>query len=166
MVGKSMTLTLATLALPAFVSAAGRVPAPRGPRVPAPLPRAECLAVQLTSPQGPAVRGAFSAQRHYDVDFAVKLAPRAATPGRVVQLKLYTPRGFLYQTLETAVPQAQPRPRQRRPATPKDTTLAARLPVAGTWITQNTLYGSWKVVPYFEGQTAACGRAATFQITR
>jgi hypothetical protein len=37
---------------------------------------------------------------------------------------------------------------------------AARLPVAGTHITQRGLYGLWSVVPYIEGEP--CGPAATF----
>jgi hypothetical protein len=124
------------------------------------------VTIQVTSPQGPAKRGVFSTHKHYDLDFAVKLVPRAATPGRVVELKLYTPRGFLYQVLETAIPQPSPRRRGRARIAKKTTTASVRLPVAGTWITQNTLYGRWKVVPYLEGQTAACGRPRTVEITR
>ena len=168
--GKRTTLTLALmiLALPALVAAGGRVVSRHPKRVPPQPPRPECIAVQVTSPQGPAKRGVFSAHKHYDLDFAVRLVPRAATPGRVVQLKLYTPRGFLYQVLETSIPQPNPRRRGRGRAVPKkqDTTASVRLPVAGTWITQNTLYGKWKVVPYLAGQPQACGHARTVEITR
>jgi hypothetical protein len=99
--GKRTTLALALmiLALPVFVSAGGKAPDRRHHRVRPQPPRPECVAIQVTSPQGRAKRGVFSAHKHYDLDFAVKLVPRAATPGRVVQLKLYTPRGFLYQVL-------------------------------------------------------------------
>jgi len=163
---KKLTLALMILALPALVAARGRVDDRRHPRVPPKPPRPECVAIHVTSPQGPAKRGVFSAHTHYDLDFAVKLVPRAATPGRVVQLKLYTPRGFLYQVLETSIPQPSPRRRGRAPVPKKDKTASVRLPVAGTWITQNTLYGRWKVVPYLAGQTAACGHARTLEITR
>ena len=164
---KKLTLSLMILALPALVAASGRVVNRRRPRVPPKPPRPECVAIQVTSPQGPAKRGVFSAHAHYDLDFAVQLVPRAATPGRVVQLKLYTPRGFLYQVLETSIPQPSPRRRGRgRVPKKQNTTASVRLPVAGTWITQNTLYGRWKVVPYLVGQTAACGRARTLEVTR
>jgi len=123
------------------------------------------VAIHVTSPQGPARRGVFSAHKHYDLDFAVKLVPRAATPGRVVLLKLYTPRGFLYQVLETSVPQPSPRRRGRAPVPKKDKTASVRRPVAGAWITQNTLYGRWKVVPCLAGQTAAWGHARAVEIT-
>jgi len=165
---KKLALALMILALAGLAAASGRVVNRRPRHVPPQPPRPECVAIQVTSPQGPAKRGVFSAHAHYDLDFAVQLVPRAATPGRVVQLKLYTPRGFLYQVLETSIPQPSPRRRGRGRAVPKkhDTTTSVRLPVAGTWITQNTLYGRWKVVPYLVGQTAACGRARTLEITR
>jgi len=37
-------------------------------------------------------------------------------------------------------------------------------PVAGTSIDNNSLYGRWKVVAYFDGKKTPCGPAASFQL--
>jgi hypothetical protein len=42
--------------------------------------------------------------------------------------------------------------------------LTARLPVAGTTIVNNSLYGTWKAEAYFEGERTACAKARSFVI--
>ena len=42
--------------------------------------------------------------------------------------------------------------------------MTARLPVAGTQITQRGLYGRWSVVPYLDGAEGPCGPAGSFTL--
>ncbi len=121
----------------------------------------------------------------------------------LMQLKVYTPGGFLYQVITlpfvgAGLPDAgeppgwtgnaagkraadPPAPRvvpgfprpletQRLVLAPGDATtraqyeLRARLPVAGTSITLSSLYGTWSVQPYLDGQAEPCGPATKFTI--
>jgi hypothetical protein len=41
----------------------------------------------------------------------------------------------------------------------------ARLPLAGTSITQSSLYGAWSVQPFLDDQQTPCGPATSFTIT-
>jgi len=144
--------------------------------------RAECVAVIVTSPQQPAgegPRGPFSAGRILDVDFNTVLR-RQVTGPHLLELKVYTPRGHLYQTL--TVPFTAPRKSRGarvvdgypRPLPEQETRIVNRdgrrnyevmasLPVGGTAIMSNSLYGSWRVQPNLDGE--ACGPASRFQIT-
>jgi hypothetical protein len=47
----------------------------------------------------------------------------------------------------------------RRPAP-----IIARLPVGGTAITQSSLYGKWRAVPYLDDEAKPCGSAVAFKI--
>ena len=65
----------------------------------------------------------------------------------------------------------QPLPEQelvavRAPTGQRAYRVSAHLPVAGTSIMTSSLYGKWKVVPYVDGSTRACGPAAAFSITQ
>ena len=90
-----------------------------------------------------------------------------------LELKLHTPRGYLYQVL--TVPFAggksggverrrvpgNPRllvERELRIAGPGTYRVSARLPVAGTWITTNSLYGEWRVEAHIDGAASPSGR--------
>jgi hypothetical protein len=73
---------------------------------------------------------------------------------RRLQLRVYTPRGFLYQVLELPL---DPGPSRKR-------RLEARLPVAGTSIMASGLYGRWRVVPHLDDRREPCGRGRTFVI--
>jgi hypothetical protein len=42
--------------------------------------------------------------------------------------------------------------------------VTARLPVAGTTIVNNSLYGTWKAEAYLVGEQTACARARSFVI--
>jgi hypothetical protein len=76
------------------------------------------------------------------------------TRERSLQLRLYTPDGFLYQVLE-----AKPVP--GRHATHR---FEARLPVAGTSIMASGLYGRWRVVPHLDDRREPCGTSRSFVI--
>jgi hypothetical protein len=96
----------------------------------------------------------FSATKVLDLEFRTDVTRRDAA---TLYLRIYTPRGHLYQTftlmLAPAVP-GEPRP----PA-------IARLPVAGTAITVNGLYGRWRAEPWLGGDAVTCGAAREFFIT-
>jgi hypothetical protein len=143
--------------------------------------RPECVAIRITSPQQTETkggRGPFSATQILDIRFGTIL--RREFPGpHVLGLRLVTPRGHLYQTLTvpfTASGQSRgerlvdgyPRPmreQETRPVSDEGSAafeLVATLPVGGTAITTNSLYGEWRVEPLLDG--APCGNAAPFQI--
>jgi hypothetical protein len=144
--------------------------------------RNACVAVAVSSPQLPASthpRVAFAASRILDVAFDAQLRQHATGP-HLLELEVFTPRGHLYQTL--AVPFTAPRLSRGarlvdghpRPIPEQETRavlhnglrsyeVSAVLPVGGTAITANALYGVWQVRPILDGQV--CGPTASFQIT-
>jgi len=133
-------------------------------------PRAECQLVWVTAPAfgKPASRARkplnFSAAEVLDLEFQIVVPANTSLAGRPLELKLFTPKGHLYQTL--AVPAASTAsgtagtPKRR----PRYQTLTARLPVAGTTIVNNSLYGTWKAEAYLEGERTACAKARSFVI--
>jgi hypothetical protein len=114
---------------------------------------AACVVVDIGSDQAPRRRHSFRATRILDLEFETLLSGRTRRE-RTLQLRLYTPQGFLYQVLEARLDAG--RPRQRR--------FEARLPVAGTSIMASGLYGRWRVVPYLDDRREPCGPARSFVI--
>lgn len=148
---------------------------------PLPPPPVPCALVQVSDPGsrvGPANR--FSATKVTDLVFTTRFAGKLSGE-HVLELKVFAPSGSLYQSL--AVPIAQPgKLPEKRPVKgypyPKQE-VAPRLvgrgdtavhevdvsfPVGGTLITQNGLYGTWKVEPYVDYERRPCGPPATFEI--
>jgi hypothetical protein len=112
----------------------------------------------------------------------------------LMELKLFTPGGFLYQVIAlpfvgAAAPNARgqqtaaappppsrvvpgyPRPLDVQRLVPVRTSgtrgeyeLRARLPVAGTSITLSSIYGTWSVQTFLDGQAEPCGPATKFTI--
>jgi hypothetical protein len=143
--------------------------------------RPECVAVLVTSPQQPATsrqHGPFSATRILDVRFGTVLRRQLVGP-HLLELKVQTPRGHLYQTLTvpfTAAGQSRgerhvdgyPRPMREQETRAvsqegaRGYEVSATLPVGGTAIMSNSLYGEWRVQPFLDG--ALCGQAASFEI--
>jgi hypothetical protein len=127
----------------------------------------------------------FSATKTTDLTFRLFVDP-ALSGDHVLELKVFTPHTFLYRSI--AVPIAlgaaasaaaaqersvdgYPRPQRVRRAT-RDKLAGADVqkvevafPVGGTDIVGNSLYGKWKVEPFLDGATDACGPAASFRIT-
>jgi hypothetical protein len=124
-----------------------------------------CTLVWVTAPAPPGRSPSrrhpldFSASKVLDLEFWVVLPSTNATSGRSVELKLFTPSGHLYQTLAASV---AARPVAGRP--PRFQTVTLRLPVAGTPIVNNSLYGQWSAEAYLGGSTSPCARARKFQI--
>ena len=135
----------------------------------------------------------FSARKTLDLQLRTQLKRGSGLSGNhLLHLKLYTPRGYLYQTI-TVPFHRQPRraekphneelkyePTRVVPGFPRaldvKTTkrvrkgrrrfdqVTARLPVAGTSITLGSLFGRWTVVPFLDDGTAPCGRSRRFVI--
>lgn len=152
-----------------------------------------CLAVAVSSPEAPKKRGPFSATQILDLQFGALLRTRLRGE-HVMNLKVYTPKGHLYQQIDvpfrggaTAVGAGataeasgqrmrrvegypQPLPEQElvlvKTSVGRGYQVQARLPVAGTSIMTSSLYGKWKVVPHLDGSLKACGRATVFSITQ
>jgi hypothetical protein len=97
-------------------------------------------------------------------DLLILVEYRDLAPGRHTQrLHLYGPDGALYQQFSTAfaVEGAGARPRAEAPpahgtahrdhfGSPGIVPVETRLPVGGTWITQHSLYGTWRVEVYLD----------------
>jgi hypothetical protein len=96
----------------------------------------------------------FSVRQVGDLEFVLRYRSR---PARRVELKLYTPRGHLYQTLSEAIgPQADRAPGR----------VSLRWPVSGTLVEQGALFGSWSLEPVLDGAASTCPRATPFTLTR
>ena len=125
---------------------------PAGPRpTPHRPPPVTCEVSDIRSPQARHHRQGFRATRIVELEFEARLQGRS-TRERRLQLRLYTPKGFLYQVLELSLEGAASRRR----------VFEARLPVAGTSIMTSGLYGRWKVVPHLDDERTPCGRAQSF----
>jgi hypothetical protein len=134
----------ALLAAAPLAESAAHGPQPRPPA---------CAVVEVRSDQAPRAWYRFRATRILDLELETRVVGRRHDT-RAPQLRLYTPDGFLYQVLETRA-QAR-RGGERR--------FEARLPVAGTSIMMNGLYGRWRVVPHLDAGREACGPARSFVI--
>ncbi len=123
---------------------------------------------------------AFSATKTTDLTFSVAFQ-RGFTGEHLVELRIFTPRGFLYQSMTvpaviggtgsgTRTVQGYPHP-LRVKSGPKFSYKGNTLwkvdvpfPVGGTEIGRNSLYGTWKVQAYLDGSQDPCGAATTFGI--
>lgn len=145
-----------------------------------------CVAVTVGSPQknGGKFDVSFSATQVIDVDFSVVFTPGVAqrySGDHLVEFRIYGPRGHLYQsmTIPFSADAANGRKVQiatyPQPVATKSLAatqyngaqhmyVAATLPVAGTSIVSNGLYGTWTAQAYVDGDPIACSRAAEFTI--
>ncbi len=101
----------------------------------------------------------FSAAKTDDLVFQARVLPRVRGSHRL-ELRLFTPRGLLYQTLSLPFDVRPARGRRL----PRPLVLSARLPVSGSFITTSALYGRWRVVPFLDGAPQPCGRELRFEI--
>jgi len=101
----------------------------------------------------------FSAARILDLRFRALLS-RVHGP-QILHLKVFTPRGYLYQTLTVPFGPHE----TRRAGEPLRFQVSATLPVAGTTIMTDGLYGQWKVEPWLDGSATPCGVAKAFVIS-
>ncbi len=130
---------------------------------------ASCGAIQITAPGAPVPpkrkakrKPTFSASSILDLKFEVGLPPALKGP-HTLELKVFTPKGHLYQTLSAAIRTPAGAADQRTRGAGR--TASALLPVAGTTIVNNSLYGEWKVEAFLDGErTTACTKALSFLI--
>jgi hypothetical protein len=131
---------------------------------------ATCTSIRVGTPDGPTVsarrarkKPAFSASQILDLELQVTLA--RMKEGGNVELKIYTPKGHLYQTISVPVSFGDPKEAAKngRRAS-KRASATATLPVAGTTIVTSSLYGKWRVEAHLEGNASPCGRAQEFTI--
>src|SRR5512143_1880094 len=152
----------------------------------------QCTGVRVTASDraAPPKNMTFSSRETLDLVLRPRL--RQDFEGdHLMELKLFTPGGFLYQSIAlpfvgaassargqqaAAAPPARvvpgyPRPLEVQRLVPVRTSgtrgeyeLRARLPVAGTSITLSSIYGTWSVQTFLDGQAGPCGPATRFTI--
>ncbi len=144
-----------------------------------------CALMQVAS-SGPVSRPAatsqFSASQVEDLQLTVQLLGRVG-PYHVLELEVYTPNGHLYQVLAAPVTtdaaragelvqlpgyaRAMPMQVLRRVRTREGPAWVATLtmPVAGTYIVTNSLYGDWELKPRLDATPMSCERRFLFTLT-
>lgn len=137
-----------------------------------------CLATAVSSPQGePSSSGAYLATEILDLEFATTLSVGPIPGDHLLRLRVETPSGHLYQQLDVPISTDAASLQRAVPGYPRalpvqgighnegtQPTATALLPVAGTAIVHSSLYGTWKVTPYLDDETVACGPSQTFRV--
>ena len=129
----------------------------------------------------------FSATKVLDVDFAVVFSPQVAaqfTNVHVVEFRLFTPQGNLYQSISIPMTSDAARAGQSHRVAGYPDLIPIQilqpinhglgrgmmakvtLPVAGTPIVSNSLYGTWTASAVVEDEVAPCSTPAQFTITQ
>jgi len=171
---------LAFLVLAAQVG--GTVPGTVPPAVPH---SPQCTGVRVTASDRAVPPRDMTFSSRETLDLLLRPRMRRDLPGdHLMQLKVFTPGGFLYQMITVpfvgAAQEAAPPPRVvpgyprplevqrlvpvRGSGSRAEYELRARLPVAGTSITLSSIYGTWSVQAFLDGQADPCGPATRFTI--
>ncbi len=123
----------------------------------------------------------FSATQIIDVDLSVMFPPGIAAKfagDHKVEVRIYTPRGHLYQSMTIPFTsdesrkgrhvtiEGYPQPLETQLLDEKQLRVFVRLPVAGTPIISNSIYGKWSAQAYVDDDPVACSKPSTFQITQ
>ena len=141
--------------------------APGAPGAPS-RPTGACTAVWVTAPAPPGKEAAkrrslsFSAKDVLDLELHVAVPSTGPAAGRKIELKLFTPRGHLYQMLSPSSGESEAEARAARRQ--RFEIVSASLPVAGTTIVNNSLYGTWRAEAFVEGESSPCAKARAFEI--
>jgi len=128
----------------------------------------------------------FSATGILDIDITALFVPgtvkRFGDGEHTVEVRIHTPRGYLYQSI--AVPfssdparagksqriDGYPHPipvqamKQVKHNNGNFYAVSARLPVGGTMISANSLYGAWSAEVYVDGEPLRCSQPTQFTI--
>ncbi|MGH9391805.1 MAG: hypothetical protein ACRD1Z_19560 [Vicinamibacteria bacterium] len=127
-----------------------------------------CTAIQVTAPDAPPQTKRRSKKKAptFSASSILDLKLEAAVKGQhQLEFKVYTPKGHLYQSLTAAMMGAPTASDGRRQRESQKRTASATLPVAGTTIVTNSLYGEWKVEAYLDGERdTACAKPRFFVI--
>jgi len=149
--------------------------------------RKSCQAITIsTTPETRAtLRPIFHTRQVLDLNLSVVFpSDRQFLAGETIVLRFFTPTGHIYQemTIPVGLPGTTPRERELTgypfpvaEATPRERFLrteaggewilavaAPPLPIAGTSITNNSLYGVWRAEAWSQGSSRAC--QVSFQI--
>jgi hypothetical protein len=129
----------------------------------------------------------FSATEVLDVEFAIVFSKTVAaqfSDVHMVEFRIYTPQGHLYEsiTIPMTADSRRAGERHRVPGYPdlvpvqvlqsikrgggQGMFVEVTLPVAGTSIVSNSLYGEWKAEAVVEDETAPCAQTMTFTIAQ
>jgi hypothetical protein len=151
-------------------------------------PSTDCAAVATSSPEqaSGAFTTSFSALAILDVDATAMLSNatfvQLSRGSHVLDFQFFTPRGNLYQSMSLPISSDKGRigKPQQVAGYPQPLTVAkpervefnrrsyygasVRLPVAGTTIVANSLYGSWTVRVDLDGKPLPCSPATSFII--
>jgi len=152
--------------------------APRAPRE-QPAPASSCAAIVVSSPEAKTSARAqsLSATKILDLQLAALLRTRLQGE-HTLDMRVYTPKGHLYQVLTVPFSAAaagpvgtrqvegypEPLPEQAMTAVRHEGarrySVSTRLPVAGTTIMTSSLYGRWRVDAHLDGDLEACASKA------
>jgi len=121
-----------------------------------------CASVVVGSPQAAPARSGFSVTKILDLELRAKVRPLPAGP-HLLELKLYTPRGHLYDVLPVAFDGRRLKKTHDGRAVRQD--VVATLPVAGTSIVAASLFGRWRVEVHLDGAPHSCGSPTHFRLT-
>lgn len=143
-----------------------------------------CEALHVVSPQTVQTEKLprFATTQIVDLDFNV-VFPTTFGGKHVVHVELFTPNGHIYQRLDVPVDdngkkatrralKGYPRPVNVRPLQPfvvdnrQAKVARVRLPVAGTSIVKNGMYGTWKARAIVDGAKQACAEAQFTLVNR
>lgn len=128
---------------------------------------------------------AFSANEILDIDISVLFVPGVLNQykgSHVLDVRFFTPRGYLYQSM--SVPFSSDAARKGQSETVRDYPHAipvrvlepvtwnnaknyrvgVRLPVGGTAISSNSLYGAWTAQAFVDGEALPCSKPVKFTI--
>lgn len=148
-----------------------------------------CVGVNFSSDQKGRGKfdSTFSATEIIDVDLSVLFPPGVAAKfagDHTVEVRIYTPRGHLYQSMAvpfTSDPSNKGKhvsvsgyPQQLETQLLQEVTTSngkqlrvfVQLPVAGTPIVSNSMYGTWSAQAYVDDAPVACSKPSHFQITQ
>ena len=143
------------------------VPSAESAAAPTLAKRSRCHRIFVSSPEAATTRGKkpkFSAAEIMDIQLQA-LVSRKLTGHHSLEFKIYTPKGNLYQSMtlqfdaDAPIPEGARRRRSRR-----FQEVNTVLPVAGTSIVTSSMYGTWKVEAFLDGDDRRCSRPRKFVI--
>ena len=99
-------------------------------------------------------------------DLVIEVSVPDAAASLPVQVKLFTPRGRLYQVIEARAGDSENPDGGGRGRRSRGRTLEALFPMAGTPVVTNALFGEWRAEVYLDGAETPCVRPLEFVIER
>ncbi len=128
--------------------------------------RSRCRRIFVSSPEAATTRRKkpkFSAAEIMDIQLQA-LVSRKLTGHHSLEFKIYTPKGNLYQSMTLQFDADAPIPEGARRRSRRFQEVNAVLPVAGTSIVTSSMYGTWKVEAFLDGDERRCSRPRKFTI--